>query len=185
MPLALAFNIFVRRCRAPTLWLVAGNLTVLAGILGMFYSPDLRQDMAAIRAAGFAQLSGPMSQWNEADRTLRHAKLWSRGSADLNVETWPRSSQSLLVDFSLYSLAPRSVNISQDGQELWRGEVGPIYTHAQFLCRLSDGSAHLRMATDAAAVPEGPGLGTRSLAFAVCDPILAVQDRIDSKLPEP
>jgi hypothetical protein len=181
MPLALAFNIFARRCRASLLWLVAGNLAVLGGFFSLFYTPDLRQDMAAIRAAGSAQLSGPTGQWNEVELTLRHARTWSRGSADLKIEAWPRTLQTLLVDFSLYSLVPRTVSIRQGGQELWRGAVGRNYTRVQFSCRLTEGKANLEMATDAAAVAENSKPNARQVAFAIYDPILAVPASIDSR----
>ncbi|HZL46582.1 MAG TPA: hypothetical protein VFC28_10180 [Opitutaceae bacterium] len=176
LPLTFAFNIFARRCRAPAAWLLAGNLAVVTGILSAFYPPDPPSDMAAIRAAGVARLSGTDQDWMAGERSPRHTWSWSRGSTRLNLETWPHASQLLLADFTLRSLTPRIVIIRQDGQELWRGTVSRNYTRARFSCRLTEGHALLDMVTDSPAVLERSGPEARTLAFAVYDPRLAVQE---------
>jgi hypothetical protein len=172
LPLALAFNVLARRCRASAAWLLAGNLAVAAGISSLFFYPDPPSDMAAIRAAGFAQLSDPDSNWSEVEQSTRHAWSWSRSSARLNIETWPHGAEPLVISFSLRSLTPRTVVIRQGTQLLWSGTVNSKYTRATFSCRLAEGHALLDLTTDSPAVAENSG-PYRVLAFAIYDPILA------------
>ena len=175
LPLALAFNVSARRCRASPAWLLAGNLAVAAGFSSLFFPPDPPSDMAAIRAAGFAQLSDP-DNWHEVEYSARHTWAWSQRSARLNIETWPHGAEPLVVSFALRSLTPRTVIIRQGEQVLWSGAVNRDYTRATFSCRLANGHAVLDMETDLPAVTEDSGPYARGLAFAIYDPFLAVSE---------
>ena len=176
LPLTLAFNLLARRCRAPAAWLLAGNLGVAAGFLSLFFFSDPLTDMAAVRAAGFAQISGADNGWFEGEHSARHAWSWNRGSARLDIETWPHSSRPVAFSFALRSLTPRTVTIRQDGKELWRGEVGRNYIPVRIACHVAEGRAFLDMATDSPAVPDRSGSDARRVAFAIYDPCLAAAD---------
>jgi hypothetical protein len=176
LPLVLAFNVFARRSRASPAWLLAGNLVVVAGILGLFRHPVPPADMAAVRAAGYAEITTKGDDWFELERLPLHTWSWSRGCARLEIETWPHSSRPLTVRFGLQSLTPRTVIIRQDGKELLRVRLDRRLVPVQFVCRVADGFARLEMATDMPAVPENSAPDARALAFAVYDPLLAVQE---------
>ena len=176
LPLAMAFNVFARRCRASPAWLLAGNLAIAAGFSSLFFAPDPPSDMAAIRAAGFAQLSDPDGNWHAVEQSARHTWSWSRSSARLNIETWPHRAEPLVVSFALRSLTPRTVIIRQGEQALWSGAVNREYTRATFSCRLTNGHALLDLATDSPAEEEDSGPYARVLSFAIYDPLLAVSE---------
>ena len=176
LPLTLAFNVLARRTRAAPAWLLAGNLAVVAGLPSLCFPPDSPDDMAPVRAAGFAQLSGAGSDWIEGGRTPRHIRSWSRGTARLAIEAWPHGAETLVANFSLQSPNPRTVIIRQDGRELWRGAVGAGFTPVQVSCRLAGGRAWLDLATDSPAVPEGAGPDAPPRAFAIFDPVLAAAE---------
>jgi hypothetical protein len=172
----LAFNVLVRRSRASPAWLLAGNLVVAAGFSSLFFPPDPPPDMAPIRAAGFAQLSDPDGSWHEFEQNARHSWSWSRSSARLNIETWPHSTKSLVVSFSLRSLEQRTVTVRQGEQVLWSGTVNRADTPVTIPCSVAEGHAVLDLATDTPPVPEAPVPYARTLAFAIYDPFLAVSE---------
>ena len=176
LPLSLAFNVLVRRSRASAAWLLAGNLAVVAGFPGLFYPLEPSSGVAAIRAAGSAQIATLGRDWSVAEQNLLHTWSWSRSSARLQIETWPHRSQHLAVRFALRSLAPRTVIIRQDGQELWKGAVDGHLSPVQFTCRVTAGQAVLQLVTDSPAVVGDNGPDARALAFAVYDPILALAE---------
>lgn len=176
LPLTLAFNVVARRCRVSPAWLLAGNLAVAAGFSSLFFPSDPPWDMAAIRAAGFGQLSAHDANWYDIQQSARHTWSWSRGSAGLNVEAWPHSLEQVGVAFSLRSLTPRTVVIRQGVQVLWAGAVNRDYTRAAFSCHLSDGRAFLDLSTDTPAVAEESDPYGRRFAFAIYDPLLALRD---------
>jgi hypothetical protein len=176
LPLSLAFNVLVRRSRASPAWLLAGNLAVAAGFSSLFFPPDPPPDMAPIRAAGFAQLSDPDGSWHEFEQNARHSWSWSRSSARLNIETWPHSTKSLVVSFSLRSLEQRTVTVRQGEQVLWSGTVNRADTPVTIPCSVAEGHAVLDLATDTPPVPEAPVPYARTLAFAIYDPFLAVSE---------
>jgi hypothetical protein len=73
---------------------------------------------------------------------------------------------------------PRTVTVSQDGRQLWRGSVGVERTPRYSVpVRLSGGRAAIEFSTDAPAVPESAGAGARLLAFALYDVRLVVPSR--------
>jgi len=174
LPLTLAFNVLVRRTRASLTWLLLGNLAVAAGLCSLFLPLEAPADMAMIRTAGYAQLNDPNNTWYWVEQSARHARAWSRGSARLDIETWPHCSRPLKASFSLHSLTPRSVIIRQGGQILWSGTVNRDYAPVTFSCQLTEGRAILDLASDEPGVTEGSGSDTRTLAFAIFDPILAL-----------
>ncbi len=176
LPLTLAFNVFVCRIRARWAWLLVGNLTVIAGILSLCYTLPPPADLAAIRSAGVAQLSGSEG-WSAIERGPRHTWSWSSGAARLKIEAWPKTPQSLVVDFLLGSLTARTVTICQGEQVLWQGRLGPRLTRVQCNCRLMNGHVLLDFLTDAPAVAETSEPDARRLAFALYDPSLTVAGR--------
>src|SRR5208283_3039030 len=169
LPLTLAFNVSARHCRTSLLWLLAGNVALVAGALSFFYPPDPLLDIAPIRAAGFARVVDSGNNWYLAEQSQRHSWSWSKGSARLDIDAWPRSARLLRAEFDLRSLAARTVIVRQAGRELWRGPVGERPVHVRISCQLEQGRAVLDFATDSPAVTADAAPKDRLLAFAVYD----------------
>ncbi len=178
LPLTLAFNIRVQRVRAPLWWLFAGNLSVAAGLLAMKDVPGDPNELAATRARGTACVATLRDGWYGREHLSSHTWAWCRGRGTVSIEAWPKGAQALRLEFSARSLAPRTVIVRQAGQEIWRGHVGVERTPRQSVAvQLAGGRATLEFDTDTPAVPEGPGAGARSLAFALYDAHLIVPGR--------
>jgi len=175
LPLTLAFNVLVDRTRAPAWWLLAGNLTVAAGLLTMRDVPKDRMELAAVRGHGRACVATLGEGWYGRERDARHAWVWSRGPATITLEAWPKAAQVPRLEFAARSLVPRTVVLSQAGRELWRGTVGTELTSRQSVpIPLKDGRGTIEFTTNVPAVREGPNPDARQLAFSLHDPRLVV-----------
>ena len=170
LPLTLAFFVLVCRERSPLPWLLAGCLTVPAGLLALRDVPADFHEIAAARARGVAALVHADQGWFGQEHTRRHVWSWSGGRGGLEIETWPHQAQALRLRFSIRGLGSRSVTIRQNGRESWRGKVGAKLVPVEIPVAISGGRAELEFSTDAPGVREGPMADARSLAFAIYDP---------------
>ena len=162
LPLNLAFNLLAPRTRAGLGLLILGNLTVPAGLLQLESLPNDGVELAAARAGSTTVLVQTLSGWSGVERDAHNFWAWSSGDAVLVVRTRPVGTV-LGLDFHLRSLAPRTVAVTQDGHELWRGLIGPGWQAVSLACR--DGE--IRFHTDTPPVAEGPQPGARALAFCI------------------
>ena len=170
LPLTLAFNVVAFRTRAPLAWLLAGNLSVPAGLLALEAVPRDPTELAATRAHGTAGIATLGDGWYGRERDSRHTWVWSRGRATVTIEAWPRDAQAPRLEFAARSLAPRTVIVRQDGHELWHGRVGvDLLPRHSVSVPLKNGRATIELETDAPPVREGPSPDARLLAFAVYD----------------
>jgi hypothetical protein len=176
LPLNLAFNVLVHRTRAPLAWLLAGNLTVAAGLLALNDPPSDPNELAAIRAQGTACVATLRDGWYGRERASGHTWAWSRGRAAIALEAWPKDAVVPRLEFALRSLAPRTVILSQAGRELWRGSVGvPLTPRQSVPVQMAGGHASIEFTTDSRGVPESGNADARLLAFALYDARLVVQ----------
>ncbi len=176
LPLNLAFNVLVHRTRAPLWWLLAGNLTVAAGLLALEDVPRDPTEIAATRARGIACVARLGDGWYGMERGSGTTWAWSRGRSSVTLEAWPKRATAARLEFRVRSLAPRVLIASQDGREIWRVSVGADFTPRESVpLRLPGGRGRIEFETDSPGVPEGPGAGGRLLAFALYDPRLAVE----------
>jgi hypothetical protein len=174
LPLTLAFNLLAQRTRAAVIWLILGNLGVGAGFLVLRDFPINTHELFAGRSHGVPTLIQIDTGWFGAERTAKHIWSWSSGHSRLIVESWSDAPVTAQLDFSLRSLAPRTVIISQSGRELWRGPVTEKTTRHTFALRLAPGKTPLDFSTDTPATREGSDAHARDLAFALYDPQLSV-----------
>lgn len=170
LPLTLAFFVLARRGRASAAWLCAGSLSAGAGLLALRDVPFDIREIAAIRHGDDACIVRAADGWFDPERTSRHLWVWSGGAARLDVAAWPRAERTWRLEFSLRSLAPRTVVVATQGKELWRGTVGAEKISVAVPLRVSDGAGRLDFSTDAPAVRESAAAGGRPLAFALYDP---------------
>lgn len=176
LPLGLAFNVFAYRTRASFGWLVAGNLTVLSGVLALGTLAFDTRELAAARSGGTACVAQLDDGWYRVERSLRHAWVWSQPTSSVTLRTWGQRDQPVQLKFSVRSLIPRTVTIRDDTGVLWQGSIDREKKLVTVTTRLRAGRGHLEFSTPEPAVPESAERGGRSLAFALYDAQLALPD---------
>jgi hypothetical protein len=170
LPMTLAFNILACRARAPLWWLLAGNLTVAAGLLALKDVPRDPGEIAATRARGTACVATLREGWFGLEHDRRHVWAWCRARGTVALEAWPKDTQAVRLEFDARSLAPRTVTVRQDGREIWRGRVGiESAPRCSVPVRWTGGRATIEFSTDAPGVAENAGAGARLLTFALYD----------------
>jgi hypothetical protein len=169
LPLTLAFNVLIVRRRAALGWLLVGNLTVFSGLLLFRDVPFDGRDIVAMRRSGSAVLVRQGQGWFELERTRSHLWCWTGGSASLDVHKWPDDRRPMTMEFSLRSLAPRLVTISQGARTCWHGEVGTQPVPVRIAVPMDTGHTELGFSTSTPGVAESPASGARTLAFALYD----------------
>jgi hypothetical protein len=176
LPMTLAFFVLARRRRASLAWLFAGSLSAFSGLLALRDVPlDLRE-ITGYRRGTDACIVRVVDGWYGCERNSRNIWAWSLGDASVDIQAWPFDERAWRIGFYLRSLAPRTVRISEQGRELWRGKVGADKVRASFSIRTAGGGARLEFSTDAPAVMENGGPGARPLAFELYDPEVAPAD---------
>jgi hypothetical protein len=171
LPLTLAFNVLASRRRASAWWLIAGNLGIAAGGLFLKDVPRDPTELAAGRSNGRAYIARLGEGWYGVERARGHKWAWSRGTATVFLEAWPRTAGQTRLEFALRSLARRRIHIRSDGRELWSGTAGgDLSTKPSVLIPVRNGRATLDLVTQEPGVPEGSGANARRLAFALYDP---------------
>lgn len=170
LPLQLAFNVLVVRSRAPLGWLLAGNLSLLSGLLTLRDVPRAANELTAQRLGETVAIVRSESGWFGREQDHRRVWLWAERHGTLALETLPPAPRALTLRFGLRSLAPRTVILRVGDRELWRGETGPARTvHAVTLPAGLPRLTRLEWSTEAPPVPEGPHPGARALGFALYD----------------
>jgi hypothetical protein len=169
LPLTLAFNVLAARTRAAIGWLLIGNLTVLSGLLMLRDVHHDTHELAAARMGDLAIVARTGDAWYGVERSSRHTWAWNRGAGELSFETWPSQDRELRLAFSLRSLRPVTVKVTQGGTVRWRGAVGPELTPAAAVVAVGPDAAPLRFFTDDPPAVEASEAGARTLAFAIYD----------------
>ena len=170
LPLALAFNVLACRRRLALLWLLAGNLTVPAGLVSMKDKPSHPREIAAAHSGEWAYLVRIDAGWYKVEHPTWHDRAWTSQRGGLLIEAWPRGTRTATLDFSTRALRPCTVEVRQGGALLWRGTVEAAYREIVVPFELVKGKAVLELSTDAPPVREGAGQGGRLLGFNVRDP---------------
>jgi hypothetical protein len=169
LPLSLAFNALAHRSGVSFRWLVAGNLTVIAGLLALGSLPHDPREIAAARANGISCVARVADGWYNVERSSRHTWAWSRPASSLELSTWDHRDQSVALKCSLRSPVPRTVVVRDAQGEVWRGPVGIQKSELTLHTRLVSGRGRLDFFTLEPATAEPPERGGRTLAFALYD----------------
>ena len=170
LPLSLAFAVQAVRRRAGLAWLLAGNLAVFSGVLALWNVPTTPRELAAGRAGGGAYLVELGDGWFGTERDRSHAWAWSAGRGGIELKFWAPGREGVRVSLALRSLAPRLLEIRQEGRVVWRGEVGPQPQRIEFpVKRSAKDATTLEFVASGDPVREGAGADARPLSFAVYD----------------
>jgi hypothetical protein len=168
LPLALVFNVLAVRGRAGAGWLVAGNLSVLSGVLIFWTVPHNLHELAAGRTAGGAYVALTDVRWYPAERDRDMTWAWCAQAGGIGLQSWPRTVGRVNIHVAVRGITARPLEIRQDGRVLWQGEVTekPQWITLPAVT-LGQGRAQLELASSApAARPEANG-DPRLLGFAV------------------
>jgi hypothetical protein len=168
LPMGLAFAVYAVRQKASLAWLVAGNLSVLSGVLAFWEVPQDANELAAGRLNRGSYLVRLGPGWYGAEQSRNHVWSWSSGQGRVTVESSPPTDATLQVRMGVRALATRTIEIRQNAIVLWRGTVGEKRQEIEF-AGVRAGSTTLDLSTDAPPVREGAGSDARALGFAVYD----------------
>lgn len=170
LPLALAFNVLAVAARASIGWFVAGNLSVLSGVLALWVVPQSTHELAAGRLDGGSYVVQTDSRWHPVERGRTRNWAWGEADGSLRFDFQPRADAVRKVQLAVLGLTPRPLEIRQDGRLLWRGEIGEklqwIKLPAMTVAR---GRSELELHSPTPAGRENAAAGGRALGFAVYD----------------
>jgi len=166
LPLTLAFFVVAARTRASWFWILAAAGTLPAGVLALVQVPTTERELSAGRGAGVAYTVRTGTEFYPLENANGRTWAWAAGTASVAIETWPRVTTGKALSLELRTIAPRRVEVRQDGRVLWSGEVGSRRETVRVEgVSLAEGRARLEIASTAAPVSEGAG--GRALGFAL------------------
>lgn len=170
LPLNLAFNLLALRTRAPLAWLVAGNLTVVAGFVALRDVPHDPKEIAAQTIGGTSAIVRHGDGWFGREHNRRHTWLWAREKGLLHIERWSHGGAPLRLVFSLRAMTPRTVVVRHLGREIWRGQTAMTASaHTLDLPGSAASVVTLEFSCTEPPVLENASPGARELGFALYD----------------
>ena len=168
LPLSLAFNILAVRRGAAAGWLVAGNLTVLSGILALWQVPHDVHEVAAGRATAGPYVVHSDARWYPAEQGRDRIWAWCSEEGGLEIDCWPRTSGSVTVRAALRGFTSRPLEIRQAGRTVWSGTVDEKVRWIEVpAVKLVAGRAELELYSSARPIRENVFGDSRELGFAV------------------
>ena len=169
LPLTLAFNVIARRRRTGFVVILIGNLTVFSGLLNLKDVPSDSHELSASRLNSVASVIHIEDGFYSCERTYKHTWSWCSGHGKLSVETWPKNSGTINLEFKIRSLIPCHVIAKIDGKICYSGEVTPTKSSGSLKLPYRSGSAVLEFSTESPGVSESSDSHARQLAFALYD----------------
>ena len=164
LPLTLAFNVRVVRDRASLLWLLVGNLSVLAGLHVL--APGIPHQLPAHGAWYSHHVLETDQRWSVAEWNSKWRWAWCAGEGSVTLQTWPRRERAK-VELQVRGVTPREIEVLAAGQVVWRGSVGD---HPQWIALpelpLDDGRLTVELRSVAAPTAEGANNTARAISFA-------------------
>ena len=181
LPLTLAANILLVRTRAPLAWLIVVNLAVPAGFLSLRDVPTDVSEVAAASSPHGTAVARRGEGWYPAEAAGRSSWTWTRGRAEILLESWGDRDAIIDLSFKLRSLRPCVVGVSVDGSEIARLKVGPTLephvVHINPAARIKTGVMRIGLASDTEPVAESGTPDARQLGFALYNPRLEIRRR--------
>jgi hypothetical protein len=164
LPMTLGFNVLLPRGKRWLPLLIAGNLTVAAGIFE--YSPPhefytVRGD-AALRSA--LQVV-PTNGWHGPEHHLEKRWRWNSGRGELRLINKSTASMRVVLIAQVRAASPRAVRVSEGEKLVWGETVGAVFAQMRFGLVLPPGQTTLVFSSDRPG--EKVGTDPRLLAFRV------------------
>ncbi len=123
LPLTLAFTVRVVRDRAPLAWLLAGSLSVFAGLHAFAVPPGSPHELPASSTWHRPRLLETDARWSVAEWNARHRWAWCGDSGGLVFRAlpWPETAQ---LELQVRGRTPRDLEVWHAGRRVWRGPIG-------------------------------------------------------------
>lgn len=168
LPLTLAFNVLAVCARAAAGWLVAGNLSVLSGVLILWLVPQSIHELAAGRLEGGSYVVHTDDRWHPAERSPTQTWAWTATGGRLRFDFQPSADVVRKVRLAVLGLTPRPLEIRQDGRVLWSGGIEDKLQWIELpAVAVIRGRAELELHSPKAPGKENADAGGRELGFAV------------------
>lgn len=168
LPLTLAFNVLAVSARAAAGWLVAGNLSVLSGVLALWAVPQSGHELAGGRFDGGSYVVHTDGRWYPIERGRTRTWAWSATGGGLRFDFHPGVDGVRKVRLAVLGLTPRPLEIRQAGRVLWRGEIGEKLQWIELPAVAVDHArAELELQSPVPAGRENADAGGRALGLAV------------------
>ncbi len=168
LPLTLAFNLLAVAARAGAGWLVAGNLSVLAGVTVLWTVPQATHELAAGRSREGAYVAHTDNRWYPTERSGGRAWAWAADRGGLRVDLRSPRDGACRLHLQVKGVTPRPLEIIQNGRVIWSGliteKIQAIELPAVPVAR---GHLELELRSPSAPVNERPDSTGRVLGFAV------------------
>ncbi len=168
LPLNLAFNVLALRGKASYVWLIAGNLTVVSGLLAVRDVP-IGGELAALGRPGGGVTVRVDAGWYGIESKGSRRWSWAGQSGRLVVRSWPASNGKVRVAFSTRALSERTVSVSSNGDALASFPVGLKLFRQEVVVSLVNGISVLEFTSSAPPEKESLAAGSRALGFALYD----------------
>jgi hypothetical protein len=169
LPLGLAFNVLAVRLQSSAPWLLLGNLSVVGGVLALWFVPHHAHEVGAGRFAKSTYVVRSGESWHAAELGRNEIWAWCPQSGELTIETWPRNSQPLHVNVALRGFTERDVEISAGKTVIWHGALTETAQWIKLPVQAtSNGQLELQLRSAAPPGRESERAGGRSLGFAIC-----------------
>jgi hypothetical protein len=176
LPLNLACNILALRENAPLVWLLTCNLTVFSGLVALGIVPHNRTELAAVRQHGIGCVLHLGPRWYGRETDAHHVWSWTDTRGRINLVVWPRTAQpDVHLTFGLVSPVPRNVAVRLGPRTLWHGAVDSrLHIVDLPVLPLRSNPLSLELSTDTPGVQENSAPGSRTIGFAVYDPVISL-----------
>lgn len=170
LPLGIVFAVLAVRDRASWRWLVAGGLTVFAGLEALREVPPAPREIAAGRFTGGSFSAQLAEGWYGRERSGAAVWAWSAGTASLELETaGVIPGRTLRVRLETRGISARPLEVWQGETRIWSGSISPARAWVELppVALPSRGPLRLELRSPVSPVAEGPAGGGRALGFAL------------------
>ena len=172
LPLGLAFAVLAARDRARWYWIVAGNLSVLSGVLALWTPPRDPAEIGAGYANGIRYVIRLGDGWYGAETAKGKLWSWTARGGELQLRRWPARSGEVALRLGLRALSPHRVELREGARLLWEGMITAKLQIVTVALSAGTGAVVVQVATPDAPVKESAAPDARELGLALYDPAL-------------
>lgn len=172
LPLGLAFAVLAARDRARWYWIVAGNLSVLGGLIALWTPPRDPAEIGAGNAHGVRYVIQLGEGWYGAETAKGKLWSWTAQGGEFRLRRWPARSGEVALRLGLRALSPHRVELREGARRLWQGMITAKLQTVTVALSAGPGPVVVQVATPDAPVKESAAADARELGLAIYDPAL-------------